>query len=58
MLYEFQKKTTTTKYKLQLTVGRMYSVNPRDTIIFNNNSDTIIFIVVDDVDLKILCLNV
>lgn len=36
----------------------MYSVNPRDTIIFNNNSDTIIFIVVDDVDLKMLCLNV
>lgn len=57
MLYEFQKKTTT-KYKLQLTVGRMYFVNPRDKIIFNNNSDTIIFIVVDDVDLKILCLNV
>lgn len=36
----------------------MYFVNPKDTIIFNNNSDTIIFIVVDDVDLKILCLNV
>lgn len=52
------KENNNKKYKLQLTVGRMYFVNPRDTIIFNNNSDTIIFIVVDDVDLKILCLNV
>lgn len=54
----FKRKQQQQKYKLQLTVGRMYFVNPRDTIIFNNNSDTIIFIVVDDVDLKILCLNV